>query len=150
MIAVRITGNIFVKGEGSLLIADRNGEELASIALNMDTVLPGDATTFQVTHPIRLADGYYLLTVVLEYEGKAALLEGVEITVRDGQPEAGSEPEEREGPLPPTEITEIAPPPAEEGGPPIGRYAAYAAPLLALALAAAVVIVWRRARRPRA
>ncbi len=101
MIAVRNTGNIFVKGEGSLLIAGRNGEELASIALNMDTVLPGDATTFQATtHPIRLADGDYLLTVVLEYEGKAALLEGVETTVRDGQAEAGSEPEEREGPLP--------------------------------------------------
>ena len=146
VVAVRNTGNIFVKGEGSHLISDRNGEELASMPLKMDTVLPGDATTFQVTQPVRLADGDYVVSAALEYEGKTAVLEGVEIKVKDGQPEVECAPEEGEGPLPPTDLTEIAPPPAEGGGPPIGRYAAYAAPLLALALAAAAVIAWRRMR----
>ena len=59
VIAVRNTGNIFMKAEGSLLITDREGKELASIPLKMGTVLPGDATTFQVAYPVRLADGRY-------------------------------------------------------------------------------------------
>ena len=145
------TGNIFVKGEGSHLIMDRNGEALASMPLKMNTVLPGDATTFQVTHPLALAEGDYLVGAVLEYEGKTAVLEGVEFRVKDGQPEVGEcERAQGEGPLPPTDITEIGPAPAKEGGPGLGRYAAYGAPLLAFALSALAFIVWRRARRRRA
>lgn len=149
VVAVGNMGNIFVKGEGSLQITDRNGEELASIPLKMDTVLPGDATTFQVTHRVRLADGDYLLTVVLNYEGNTAILNEAEIKVKDGQPEAGCELPE-EGPLPPPDITEIVPPLAEEGGPPIGQYAAYGAPFIALALAALAFVLLRRVRRGRA
>ncbi len=145
VIGVHNTGNIFVKGEGSLLLMDCSGEELASVPLTMDTVLPGDATTFQVTHPIRLADGCYLVTVALDYEGETAVVEGVEVKVKDGQPEG----EPDEGTLPPR-VTDIIPTPAEEGGPPIGRYAAYGAPFIALALAALAFILWRRARRRRA
>ncbi len=146
-IDVRNTGNIFVKGEGSHLITDRNGEELASMPLKMDTVLPGDATTFQVTHPVRLTDGDYLVSAAMEYEGKTAVLEGLEIMVKDGEPEVGCEPpEEEEGPLPPTDITEIAPPPGEEGGPGIGRYAAYGGALLAVTLAALAFVLLRRRR----
>jgi hypothetical protein len=145
-VAVRNTGNIFVKGEGSLLLANRNGEELTSIPLSMDTVLPGDATTFQVTHPDRLADGDHVASATLNYEGKTAVLEGVEMKVKGGQPKDGCDPPEERA-LPPADTTEIVPAPTEEGGPGIGRYAAYGAPLLALALVAAVVIVWRRARK---
>lgn len=144
-IDVRNTGNVFVKGEGSLPITDGNGEELASIPLSMDTVLPEDATTFQVTHPVRLADGDYLLTVLLDYEGKTAVLEGVEMKVKGGQPEVGCEPLEQTA-FPPTDITVIGPPPAEEGGPITGRNAE---PLLYLALAALALIVLRRARKRR-
>lgn len=147
-IDVRNTGNVFVKGEGSLPIADANGEELASIPLSMDTVLPEDATIFQVTHPVRLADGDYLLTVFLDYEGKTAVLEGVGMKVKGGQPEVGCDPPEQRA-LPPTDITVIGPPPAEEGGPSWGRYAAYAEPLLYVALAVLALIVLRRARKRR-
>ena len=144
-IDVRNTGNVFVKGEGSLPIADGSGEELASIPLSMDTVLPDDATTFQITHPIRLADGDYLLTVFLDYEGKTAVLEGVEMKVNGGQPEVGCDPPEQRA-LPPTDITVIGPPPAEEDG---HWYATFAEPLLYLALVVLALIVLRRARKRR-
>ena len=147
VVAVRNTGNIFLKGEGSLPITDRNGEELASIPLKMDTVLPGDDTTFQITHPVRLADGDYLVSAVLEYEErKTAVLEGAEVKIKDGQPEVGCRPEgPEEGMLPPA-ITQIVPTPEEAGGLLVGRNAAYGVPLLALALGAAIVL-WRMRRR---
>ena len=160
VIAVRNSGNILVKGEGSVLIMDRNGQELASNPLKMGTVLAGDATTFQVRHPVHLADGDYLVNAVLNYEGDTAVfggeqeqalppasITGVEIRVRDGQPEVGCEPKEEQAP-PPASITEIGSPPGEDGGPPIRRYAAYGVPLLALVLAA--LAFGRRARRRRA
>ena len=105
VIAVHNTGNIFIKAEGSLLITDLEYKELASVPLKMDTVLPGDTTTFQVTHPVYLADGRYLLNATLEYaDGQLALSEEVEVTVIDGQPEVKIE---SEGPVLPTLITEI-------------------------------------------
>jgi hypothetical protein len=117
----------------------------------MGAVLPGDATIFQVTYPVRLADGDYLVSAVLDYEGKTAILEGAEIRVEDGQPEVGCEPDEEEAALPPESIPEIVPPPAQEGGSSIGSFVALAvalgAPLVALVLAA---LIWRRARRRRA
>ena len=143
VIGVHNTGNIFLKGQGSAVLTDCNAGELASVPLKMDTVLPGDATTFQVTHPIRLADGCYLLNLLLNYDGKTARLEGVEFEVKDGQP-VENDPEE--GPLPPP-IADVFPTPAEGGGFPIGQYAAYGVPLLALALAAAIIL-WRMRRRP--
>ena len=141
VIGVHNTGNIFMKAVGSLLITDRNGVELAAIPLRLDTILPGDATTFHISHPYRLADGEYLLTVVLNYEGESAILEGVEVTVKDGQPEG----EEEESILP-RALTELFPAAAEEPALAIWLYALGAAALLVLA-AVPLVIVLRRRRR---
>ena len=147
VVAVRNTGNVFVRGQGSLVIKDWQGTELASIPLKMDTVLAGDATTFQVTHPVRLADGDYLLTVVVEYDGKTAVLEGVEVKVKDGQPVVPEEDEPAEPGLAPP-ITTLTPA-EEEGGSPIGRYAAYGAGSLALLVTGLALILWRRTRARR-
>lgn len=104
VIAVHNTGNIFIKAEGSLLVTDMEGKELASIPLKMDTVLPGDTTSFQITYPVHLSDGRYLLNAVLKYaDGQLALLEGAEVKVMDGQTVVK---DEDEGPLP-SVITEI-------------------------------------------
>jgi hypothetical protein len=146
-VAVRNTGNVFVRGQGSLVIRDREGTELASLSMNMDTVLAGDATHFQVTHPVHLTDGSYLLSAVLEYaEGKSAVLEGAELSLKHGEPEVGCEPEESRPPEPglAPEITTLTPA-REEGGSPIGRYAVYGA-LVALLVAALAVVLIRRLR----
>ena len=149
-VAVRNTGNVFVRGQGSLVIRDREGTEFASIPMKMDTVLAGDATYFQVTHPARLGDGSYLLSAVLEYaEGKTAVLEGTGLNLKHGQPEVGCGPEESKPPEPglAPDITTLTPAQGE-GGPPIGRFAVYSA-LVALVLAALAVVVVRRLRRRR-
>ncbi|MDP2949677.1 MAG: hypothetical protein Q8P22_09090 [Chloroflexota bacterium] len=105
VIAVRNTGNIFIKAEGSLLITDLEDKDLASISLKMDTVLPGDTTTFQVTYPVHLSDGRYLLNAVLKYaDGQLALLEGAEVKVIDGQPAVKGE---SKAPVLPPAITKI-------------------------------------------
>jgi hypothetical protein len=148
-VSVRNTGNVFVRGEGSLVIKDQKGTELASIPIKMDTVLAGDSTYFQVTHPVRLADGSYLLSAILEYDdGKTAVLEGAEVTVKNGQPESPEESESPQAGLAPaiTTLTSTE----EEGGFPIGRYVACGAALLALVVTGVAVILWRRtrARRP--
>lgn len=104
VISVHNTGNIFIKAEGFLVVNDTNLQALASIPLRMDTVLPEDATIFYVTHPVNFNDGDYLLNVVLNYEGGTAVLEGVEMKVRNGQPVVEGEP--GESILPPV-ITEI-------------------------------------------
>ena len=138
-VAVRNTGNVFVRGQGSLVIADRLGTRLASIPVNMDTVLAGDATHFQVTHPVRLADGSYLLSAALQYgEGKAAVLSGTELNVQHGEPEVGCDPEESTPPEPglAPAITTLTPA-QEEGNLPVGRHALYGS-LLALLLAVLV------------
>ena len=147
VIAVHNTGNIFLKGEGSLRIMDRNDEVLASIPLRMDTVLPGDEPTFQVTHPVHLADGDYLLAVVLNYEGKTAVLEGAEIEVRDGQPAVEGEPQEG---LLPSLIAEIGGGPWEESElPMIGWFAIGAAALLIPVEVALVYSLLRKRHRTR-
>ena len=143
VIAVRNTGNQLVRAEGSLRITDAFGLALASIPFSMDTVLPGDATTFQITDPIHLADGDYLLTAVLEYAGAAALLEGIELTVKDGQPEG----DPIDTVLSPPPITEIVPASTEDGGSGLDQDAPYGAPLVALVLAALALITFRVARK---
>jgi len=147
VVAVRNTGNVFVRGQGSLVIKDWQGTELASIPLKMDTVLAGDATHFQVIHPVHLADGNYLLTVVVEHDGKTAVLEGVEVKVKDGQPVIPEEGEPAAAGLAPP-ITTLTPA-EDEGDTPIGRYAAYGAALLALVVTGVAVILWRRVRTRR-
>ena len=159
VVAVRNTGTIFLKGEGSLLITDRNGGELASNPLKLETVLPGDATRFQVTYPVRLADGDYLVNAVLNYEGETAVFEGegeqalppasvagVEIKVKDGQPVVGCEPEEEEEEAqPPASITDIGAPPGESDGPPIGLIGNVSALLLGAFIL--ILAVWAGKRR---
>ena len=75
-----------MKAKGFFIVTDRKGERLlTTIPLNMDTVLPGDSVTFYVPRSARFADGKYLLSVVLEYEGKRAVLEGIGMNIKDGQ-----------------------------------------------------------------
>ena len=143
VIGVRNTGNIMLKAEGSLSVMDLNETELASVPLEMGTVLPGDTTTFQVDHPVRLGDGGYLLSDVLNYEGKTATLEGIELRVKDGQPEVGCDAEEEAEP-PASIIGTITP---FGGG---GSFLVWIAILGGAALALALIILFiirrRRAR----
>lgn len=153
--AVRNTGNVYVRGQGSLVIAYRDGFTLATIPIEMDTVLAGDATHFQVTHPVLLPDGSYLLSVAIDYaQGERAVLAGAQVKVRNGQPEVGCRPPEEPQPQEPAVALGATLVPADDGGgPPIGQYVTYAAcsaALLAAAAAAALAFVYRtRARRVR-
>jgi hypothetical protein len=149
---VRNTGNIRVGGEGLLVIRDRDGAELASVPVEMGSVLPGYSTYVNVHHPVNLADGNYLLGATLGYQatrgdevGEAAFIEGVELKVKDGQPEAREVPELGEPSEGPTEIL-ILRPPEEEEVLPIGRYVAVGAALLALLAVGVALIVWRTRR----
>ena len=98
------------------------------------------------SNSLLLADGDYILSEVLNYEGKTATLQGVEIKVKNGQPDVGCDPEEEEAAAPPFSITNIVPA-FGEGGPPFVRYAVYAAPFVAFALALLVIIIWRKRRK---
>ncbi|HZW03674.1 MAG TPA: hypothetical protein VFF68_07100, partial [Anaerolineaceae bacterium] len=149
-VTVHNSGNVYTKGEGFVLIKDQNGADLASIPWTMDTVLPRDTAGFLITHPVHLADGDYRLTVLLTYEGKSAVLEDVEIQVRNGQPQVEAAPG---GSVLAPAITLIGSP----GEPGIlsglsgwGRGLAIAGiALLVVGLAAVEVVIWRKIRRGR-
>jgi hypothetical protein len=152
---VRNLGNIRVRGEGFLVIRDRDGRELASVPTTMGSVLPGDTTYVNVRHPDNLADGDYLLGARLGYQatrgdevGEAAFMEGVELKVKDGQPEVREVPEEGEPSEGTTQIL-ILGLPEEEEVLPIGRYVAVGAVLLALVVTGGGLILWRRRTRAR-
>lgn len=88
VVDVKNTGNIFFQAKGFFIVTDRNAERvITTIPLNFDTVLPGDSVTFYVPRAARFADGKYLLSIVLEYEGKRATLEGIGMNIKDGQPQ---------------------------------------------------------------
>jgi hypothetical protein len=152
-VAVRSTGNVYVRGQGFLKIGRREGTNLASIPIEMDTVLAGDATHFQVTSPNSLPDGSYLVSATIDYaDGKTATLEGEQVTVKNGQPEVGCSSTEDAPQEPPVALGATLIPSDDGGdGPPIGRYAIYATCAAALiAIAAAAILVLRtRARRSR-
>lgn len=149
-VAVRNTGNVYVRGQGSLVISDREGMKLASIPVEMDAVLAGDATHFQVTHPVLLPDGSYLLSAALDYaEGTRTVLAGAEVKVKHGQPEVGCSPPKAEPQEPPVALGATLLPTEGGDGPPIGRYAIYAACTAALIAAAAAAILVRRTRARR-
>lgn len=148
-------GNIRVRGEGFLLIKDRKGTELASIPLQMGSILPRDNSYLNVHHPVNLADGNFLLSATLQYGatrgnevGETAFIQDVELKVKDGQPETGCAAESKppELGLAPPVITLI--PAGEEGGPPTGQYLAYAAVFLALVLGIVIFARGLRKRRP--
>ena len=144
VVGVHNTGNILLKAEGALSLMDRDGTELASVPLEMDTVLPGDFTTFQVDHPVRLGDGDYRLSDVLNYEGKTAELGEQEFKIRDGLPEVGCDAEEDA--QPPASFIEIISPLGGRGSS-LVRFAIYGGIALALMLIILALIRRRRARR---
>ena len=147
-LAVRNTGNVYVRGQGSLTIRDREGTKLPSVPVEMDTVLAGDATYFQVTTPDSLPDGNYLVSATLDYaEGKTTTLEGAQVMVNDGQPQCG--PTETAPQEPPVALGARMTPSEGGGGPPIGWYAIYAACAAVLMTAAAAPLLVRRTRARR-
>ena len=82
------TGNIFLRPKGFFIVTDRNAERvITTTPLNFDTILPGDSATFFVPRSVRFSDGKYLLSIVLEYEGKKAILEGIGMNIKNGQPQ---------------------------------------------------------------
>ena len=149
--AVHNTGNVYVRGQGSLVIGAPGGLKLASIPIEMDAVLAGDVTHFQVTHPVLLPDGSYLLSAALDYaEGKRTVLEGEQVKVKNGQPKVGCSPTEAEPQEPPVPLAAtLLPSEGGGGGHPIERYAFYGACAAALAGAAASLILVRRTRARR-
>ena len=152
-VAVRNTGNVYVRGQGLLTIGRSDGMTLASIPMEMDTVLAGDATYFQVTRPYPLPDGSYLVNATLDYaEGKTTTLEGEQVTVSDGQPECG--PAEAAPQASPVALGATLTPSEGGDGSTTGRWAIYtacAAALMAAAVAvpAAAAILVRRTRAKR-
>ena len=146
-VAVHNQGNVMLRGEGSLVIADLEGTELGSIPLHMDTVLPGDTSFFYVNHPLRLADGEYLLGATIEYrpvrgsqESETAAIWGVELQVQDGQPKVSGEGGPSESPPEVTLLTSAT----EEGRSLVDQYGLYGVVLGLLALLGLLVIAWRR------
>ncbi len=82
------TGNIFLRPKGFFIVSDRNAERIITTTpLNFDTILPGDSAIFFVPRSARFEDGKYLLSIVLEYEGKKAILEGIGMNIKNGQPQ---------------------------------------------------------------
>ncbi len=87
-VEVQNTGNIFLQAKGFFIVTDRNAERvITTTPLEFDTVLPGDTVTFYVPRAARFADGKYLLSIVLEYEGQRATLEGIGMNIKNGQPQ---------------------------------------------------------------
>jgi len=85
-IDLKNTGNIFLQSQGFFIVTDRNAERvITTTPLNFDTILPGDTISFFVPRSARFADGKYLLSIVLEYEGKRATLEGIGMNIKNGQ-----------------------------------------------------------------
>ena len=82
------TGNTFIQPEGFFVVTDRTAENLiTTIPLQFETILPGDSVTFYVPRSAHFEDGEYLLSVLLECDGKKSTLEGVGMKIKKGQPE---------------------------------------------------------------
>lgn len=89
------TGNILLQPLGFIDIRTVDGEELSSLSIQLDTILPGDEATYNISYPIHLSDSDYILSIALIYaEGKTSHLDGAEVSVRDGQPLLEGEAEE--------------------------------------------------------
>ena len=85
---LRNTGSTFLQSKGFFVVTDRNAERIiTTILLEFDTILPGDKVTFYVPRPARFADGKYLLSIVLDYDGEKAVLEGIGMNIKNGEPE---------------------------------------------------------------
>ena len=148
IVDVENTGAVSIQGEGFLVITDLEGMELASIPLEIDTILPGQATSVYVRHPVRLGDANYLLAGTLTYravledeQGVAVPLPGVEMKIKDGQPAAPKSVEAARPSAEPVTLTGTA-----DESTAFARYAPYAATILALAVLAVALIIWHRTR----
>lgn len=84
-IKVNNIGNVMTKAEGNFMLNDKEGATLASLPVAVDTILPGDSTTIYLFEPLNLADGDYFMSVGLIYEGGTAILEGIELRIRQGE-----------------------------------------------------------------
>ena len=84
-IKVNNIGNVMTKAEGNFMLTDKDGATLASLPVKVDTILPGDATTIYLFEPLNLADGDYFMSVGLIYDGGTAILEGIELRIRQGE-----------------------------------------------------------------
>lgn len=69
-IVIANIGNVYTKGDGTFSIVDQNGFTLVSIPFTVDTILPGDQITLQITYPEQLSKGSYVLTADINYDGK--------------------------------------------------------------------------------
>lgn len=99
-VAVQATGNVMVNGHGTLTVIGPQGDVLAGIPFDMDTVLAGDATffhidhpVFYIDHPVRLTDGDYRLDASVEYgalrgdeTSQMTSLSNIALEVVNGQP----------------------------------------------------------------
>ena len=148
-VAVHSTGNVMVNGHGTLTVTDPQGNELAEIPFDMDTVLAGDTTFFYIDHPVQLTDGNYLLDARVEYRAlrgdntsQTTSLSNIALEVVNGQPK-------------PADNVETQPPSAEvavigsgsEQEDRAKRTIAIYTTLAALALAAVAALLWRRTHR---
>ena len=110
ILGVENSGSVVAQGEGELVIWDARGEELATIPLTVDSVLPGTTTAIYVRHALILQDGRYLLAASLtasgalrDDRGATTQLSDVPLRVQDGQPKAAkapaTTPDATQGPL---------------------------------------------------
>ena len=68
-IVIANNGNVYSKGDGTFSITDQNGSTLYSVPFTVDTILPGDQITLQITYPEQLPKGSYVLKADLNYDG---------------------------------------------------------------------------------
>ena len=143
-VAVHNTGNVMVDGLGTFTITDPQGNELAEIPFDMDTVLAGDTTFFNIDHPVLLNDGDYLLHTTLEYRAlrgddtsQVASLSNIELEVVNGQPKPL---EDLASPQSSPEVALIGSSSEQENR---TRTIAIYTTLTALALAGVAAVAWR-------
>lgn len=150
-LTVANTGNVMAKGPGTLTITDLPGNELAQIPFNVATVLPETSTAINISYPVFLEDGNYLLdasmkacAVADEEDCHTSVLEDVQIEVVDGQPgqRNGLDPADKE-----VAVRHLAGQQESPTNHHIGLYVSLAA--IALVLLAAGVITRRRIRSAR-
>jgi hypothetical protein len=84
-VTVSNQGNILTNAEGNLLITDKENNVLSSLPIKLDTILPGDSTIIYLNEPLSMADGDYIMSVGIIYDGKTAMLENQPLKLRQGK-----------------------------------------------------------------
>jgi hypothetical protein len=88
-IKVNNIGNTLITAQGNFMVKDQKGNVLASLPVKVDTILPGDSTTIYLFEPLNLADGDYYMSIGLIYDGGTAILENIDLKMRQGIAVAG-------------------------------------------------------------